>query len=234
MYSTIANHKRAVSVACFAFAAAMALAAPSELGFSRSVTPGLVKHLQERFGGGVRQRLESWKATVQGAAGRLERARGTAGERELLRLVNDFFNRLPPVTDIALWGVEEYWATPAESLAINGADCEDYAFSKYFTLKELGVPVARLRLVYARNTKMREAHMVLAYYPDPGADPLILDILEDDIRVASERPDLIPVYTFNDDDLQFLQQGAPPLLLDATSHRKWRDLLKRLRRELSY
>lgn len=212
----------------------MAWAASKEVGFSRSVTPGLVKHLQGRFGEGVRERLLEWNTLVQRLAARLERSRATAGEREALRLVNDFFNRVPSRTDRELWGVEEYWATPAETLAINGADCEDYAFSKYFTLKELGVPVARLRLVYARNTKISEAHMVLAYYPDPNADPLILDILENDIRAASDRPDLIPVYTFNDDDLQFLQQGAPPLILESSSHRKWRDLLKRLQRELSY
>ncbi len=233
-YPIIATSKRAACVALFALVAAMALAVSSEVGFSRSVTPGLVKHLQGRFGEGVRQRLENWKNLVQRVAGRPERPRGPAGEREVLRLVNEFFNRVPSQTDMELWGVEEYWATPAETLAINGADCEDYAFSKYFTLKELGLPVARLRLVYARNTRLNEAHMVLAYYPDPGADPLILDILEGDIRVASDRTDLIPVYSFNDDDLQFLQQGAPPLLLEASSHRKWRDFLRRLQRELSY
>jgi predicted transglutaminase-like cysteine proteinase len=33
-----------------------------------------------------------------------------------------------------LSGVEDCWATPAEMLSINGADCEDFAIDKYFTL----------------------------------------------------------------------------------------------------
>jgi len=37
----------------------------------------------------------------------------------------------------------------------------------------------------------------LAYYPQPDAVPLILDNLIDDILPASQRSDLVPVYSFN-------------------------------------
>ena len=40
-------------------------------------------------------------------------------------------------------------------------------------------------------------NMVLAYFPTPQADPLILDNLVPEIRPASRRQDLVPVYSFN-------------------------------------
>ncbi len=189
------------------------------------MTPGLFAQRERQFGRGVRERLEGWQAFVRETAAPGESVR-QPGEDRLLRI--------PSVTDLAHWGVEDYWATPSESLASNGGDCEDYAIAKYFTLKELGVPIARLRLVYAKTWQSREAHMVLAYYPDPRSDPLILDNLQGSIQSASDRPDLIPVYTFNDDDLLWPQAGAPTIRLAATSNRKWKDVLDKLQRELTY
>jgi predicted transglutaminase-like cysteine proteinase len=221
------------AVLCVAIGAS-AFAASGELGFSRSVTPGLVAHFTRLFGDGARGRIQGWKDFVRSIATRAGPARGNSADADLLPPVNGFFNRLPAVTDLVQWGVEDYWATPSEFLASSGGDCEDYAIAKYFTLKELGVPIARLRLVYARTWHSNEAHMVLAYYAAPGADPLIMDNLEGGIESASDRPDLIPVYLFNDDDLQFLQQGAPGMRYDALSIRKWRDMLAKLARELTY
>ena len=55
-----------------------------------------------------------------------------------------------------------------------------------------GVPVARLRLVYVRATiggpgGLTQAHRVLAWYAQPGAEPLILDNLVGEVRPASRR-----------------------------------------------
>jgi predicted transglutaminase-like cysteine proteinase len=224
---------RLALAAIFTALAAAAIAASAELGYSRSMTQGLIAHRERQFGRGVRERLEGWQAFVRETASPGESAR-QPGEDRLLRAVNRFFNRIPSMTDLAHWGVEDYWATPSEALASNGADCEDYAMAKYFTLKELGVPISRLRMVYAKTWQSREAHMVLAYYPDPRADPLILDNLQGSIQSASDRPDLIPVYTFNDDDLLWPQAGAPTVRLAATSNRKWKDVLDKLQRELTY
>lgn len=211
---------------------ATAIAADAELGYSRSLTPGLIAYREKQFGTGARARLEGWKSFVREAA-TLEATARQPGEDRLLQPVNRFFNRLPAVTDLAHWGVEDYWATPSESLASNGADCEDYAIAKYFTLKELGVPISRLRLVYARTGRSRTAHLVLAYYPDANTEPLILDNLEGNIQPASDRPDLIPVYTFNDEDLLWPQDGKPTVRLSAVSNRKWKDVLDKLERELT-
>jgi predicted transglutaminase-like cysteine proteinase len=151
----------------------------------------------------------------------------------LLGSVNTFFNRLPFITDLAHWGVEDYWATPAEALASNGADCEDFSIAKYFTLKELGVPIERLRITYVKAVRLNQAHMVLAYYPAQNAVPLILDNLEDKVKPASERTDLIPVYSFNDEDLLLAREGKSAASAGSASQiRSWRYLLLKLEKEL--
>lgn len=225
------------------FVIAVVVAASEGLGFSRSVSPGLMEQYERRFGQGARGRLEGWKAFA-----REQRAQGAAQgaslpatppdgarEIELLRAVNAFFNRVPYLTDRARWGMDEYWATPAEMVGIHGGDCEDYAIAKYFTLKELGVSVPKLRLVYASTWHSRQAHMVLAYYPEKNADPLILDSLEANLSPASGRPDLTPMFTFNEDDLLLMGgPGQAPMRSEVYSVRSWRELVERLERELRY
>jgi predicted transglutaminase-like cysteine proteinase len=194
----------------------------------------LTDHFARLFGQGARGRLEGWKEFIQRTGGRAGQAPGGAGEPGQLRPVNAFFNGVRSVEDRVQWGVEDYWATPAEFLSSDGGDCEDYAMAKYFALKELGVPAGRLRLVYVRTWRSSGAHMVLAYFSVPGAEPLILDNLEGNIRRAADRPDLTPVYMFNDDDLQFAKQGPEAVTYDALSIRKWREFLAKLARELTY
>lgn len=220
-------------LALLAISASVVLAATRELGFSRSVTPGLVEHLAARFGAGSRTRIGDWQEFVR--AFPAERRQFSGNEIELLNSVNTFFNRLPFVTDLAHWGVEDYWATPAEALASNGADCEDFSIAKYFTLKELGVPIERLRITYVKAVRLNQAHMVLAYYPARNAVPLILDNLEDKVKPASERPDLIPVYSFNDEDLLIVREGRSAASAGSPSQiRLWRYLLDKLETELLY
>jgi len=212
------------------FVAIVAMAA--DAGYSRGVTPDLVSRYEARFGRGVSKRLTSWQEFVQRTTP-ASAAQGTEADAALLAAVNRFFNRVPAFTDPQHWKAEDYWATPAGTLASDGADCEDYAIAKYYTLKELGVPVARLRLVYVRAQLAGGAHMVLAYYPTPSADPLILDNLEGRIRPAKERTDLQPVYSFNDEDLMLAQANAPAIKLNPASNRMWATVMQSLQREQS-
>ena len=99
---------------------ATAIAASSPLGSSRSVTPGLIAHYVGLFGSGARGRLESWKEYVRGIESRRGATPGGTNDVELLGQVNLFFNRMPASSDIALWNVEDYWATPAE---FRSCDC---------------------------------------------------------------------------------------------------------------
>jgi predicted transglutaminase-like cysteine proteinase len=193
-----------------------------ELGFTTAVSERLIELYSGRFGPRAAERLQAWK-TYAGTRGA---APGT--ERDLLEEVNRVLNRIAFVDDARHWGEVDYWATPAESVASNGADCEDYTIAKYFLLKELGVPIAKLRLTYVKSVKLNQAHMVLAYYPRPDADPLVLDNLEERVRPASQRNDLIPVYSFNDEEVWVELRGRSG---SPTQIRNWSALIARLERE---
>lgn len=133
----------------------------------------------------------------------LTSARGM-DEAGRLQAVNQFFNRrILFRSDAEVWGQDDYWASPLEMLDKGAGDCEDYAIGKYFGLLALGVPSIRLRLVYVRAQigGATQAHMVLAYYATPDAEPTILDNLVGELRPASRRPDLDPVFSFNSDGL---------------------------------
>ncbi len=122
-----------------------------------------------------------------------------------LDAINAWFNRRVIFrTDDAASAEADHWASPLETLQAGHGDCEDYAIAKYFSLVAIGTPVARLRLVYVRAQVAgndAQAHMVLAYYPQPNAEPLILDNLVTSVRPASRRPDLKPVFSFNSEGL---------------------------------
>ncbi|MEO8144190.1 MAG: transglutaminase-like cysteine peptidase [Betaproteobacteria bacterium] len=194
-----------------------------EPGYTTAATERLILAYEKRFGTPVRGRVEAWKRFAQ------ERRGEALRELALVAAVNAFLNRIRFVDDLAHWGEDDYWATPAEAVGSGGADCEDYTIAKYFLLRELGVPVARLRMVYVRAVRLNQAHMVLAYYARPDADPLVLDNLEQEVRPASQRPDLVPVYSFNDEALWVETHGrvgAPQQI------RNWAGLRERLEREL--
>jgi predicted transglutaminase-like cysteine proteinase len=201
-------------------AASVAFGQPrAEHGYTTSVSPRLVEIYGRRFGPQARARLEAWKRDAA------ERKRSPALEAALLSDVNRMLNRVPFVDDSVHWREADYWATPAESIGSNGADCEDFSIAKYFLLKELGVPIARLRLTYVKSLRLNQAHMVLAYYARPDAEPLVLDNLEDAVRPASQRKDLVPVYSFNDEEVWIElrgRSGSPQQL------RNWRALMERL------
>lgn len=133
----------------------------------------------------------------------VERAARQA-ELQRLTLINDFFNqRIAFKDDLETWGKVDYWASPLETLERGQGDCEDYAIAKYFSLLAAGLPEAKLRLVYVRAMLggRPQAHMVLAYYAEPDAEPLILDNLHTAVQPASSRPDLQPVFSFNSEGL---------------------------------
>ncbi|WP_231895322.1 transglutaminase-like cysteine peptidase [Vogesella sp. LIG4] len=153
-----------------------------------------------------------------------------------VREVNQFFNqRLRYVEDIVLWKQEDYWATPLEAMSKGGGDCEDYAFAKYFTLKELGIAPQKLRMIYVKariggpNSPITQAHMVLAYYPTATAEPLVLDSLLTSILPASQRSDLQPVFSFNAEGIWVGNSAAPNASADRLT--RWRQLIDKMKAE---
>lgn len=155
-------------------------------------------------------------------------------ETEKLRRVNDFVNRrIAFDDDISVWGQNDYWATPTEIIGQGRGDCEDFSIAKYFSLIDLGIPINKLRLVYVKAVQtgpagtFLQAHMVLAYYATPTADPLVLDNLNPQILPASQRSDLSPIFSFNSAGLW---QGTGNNASNSNLSR-WQDLLARARAE---
>jgi predicted transglutaminase-like cysteine proteinase len=155
-----------------------------------------------------------------------------------LRKVNEFFNRrIEFADDHSVWGRSDYWATPFDMMTKGKGDCEDFVIAKYFSLLDMDVPDHQLRLIYVRarfggpTSAVQQAHMVLAYYASPDADPLILDNLITEIRPAARRPDLAPVFSFNRQGVFADAAGSGQAAAGTDRLSAWQDLLRRARRE---
>lgn len=159
----------------------------------------------------------------------------TKSEPDKLLVVNAFFNQIRWISDPDHWGKTDYWATPTEMLASNGGDCEDFAIAKYFTLLAIGVNIDKLKITYvkARNPNpINQAHMVLTYYQRPESVPLVLDNLIADIKSASERPDLTPVYAFNGDGLWLAKERSLGRVASGPGNiTLWREMNSRMGKE---
>ncbi|OYT95711.1 MAG: hypothetical protein CFE49_11245 [Pseudomonas sp. PGPPP3] len=150
-------------------------------------------------------------------------------EPDKLEAVNRLINRsVAYVSDQQAWGQDDYWATPEETLRLGQGDCEDFAIAKYFALLKLGVAVERLRLTYVKALGRNSAHMVLAYYPSPNAQPLILDNLNSQILPAAARRDLLPVYAFNGQGIYLAKAPTQKLRHPTTLLARWDELSARL------
>jgi len=187
----------------------------------------LQKSYSQRWGAANLPRFQAWRDLLRNATG---------SEPERLKLVNDFFNRQIVFSDDpTVWGLDDYWATPLETLGKGAGDCEDFVIAKYFSLSYLGVPIDKMRLTYVKariggaGSSISQAHMVLTYYSQPDAEPLVLDNLIGDIRPASRRPDLTPVFSFNSNGVWVGGGRQPNSSVERLS--RWTELLTRMRAE---
>jgi len=181
----------------------------------------LLDTVVQNYGGQAKQRLLDWQSLINDDQ--------SSNDLERLQKVNDFFNRQEFISDLLLWKDKDYWATPVEFLAQNGGDCEDFSIAKYFTLKKLGVDENKLNLTYAKAVELNQAHMVVTYYEQPEAEPLVLDNLIDEIKPASLRPDLLPVFSFNGIGLWLAKErGRGKLVGNSSRYKHWQDLLGRM------
>jgi predicted transglutaminase-like cysteine proteinase len=224
--SIAATIRRASARRMVAAILAAAVGSATALDFDR-----LLASFSQRFGAGATQSFQDWRRL-------LDEAKPLPAADKLKR-INEFFNRrIQFGEDQQIWNQSDYWATPMETLAKGQGDCEDFTIAKYFSLLQAGIANESLRLVYVKariggpTSAMQQAHMVLAYYPSPTAEPLVLDNLITDIRPASRRQDLLPVFSFNS---QGIWQGAGggdaqgPAGPGRLS--RWQDLLQRVHAE---
>ncbi len=187
------------------------------------LSPKLIAYVEKNFGGDAADRLRDWQELIDDSR--------NIDEDEKLKVVNDFFNENEFVSDMEHWGVEDYWATPVEMLITQGGDCEDFSIGKYFTLRELGVPDKKMLIMYVNSLELNQAHMVLTYYKTPNAEPIVLDNLREDILPASERDDLVPVYSFNGEGLWLSKErGRGRRVGSAARLSLWTDLASRLKK----
>jgi len=114
---------------------------------------------------------------------------------DLLEAVNEYMNKSPYIVDPVNWGIPDYWATPDEFFLKDG-DCEDYAISKYITLKRLGVPIESMRLVILQDENLRTAHAVLAV--ESEGESYILDNQIDAVMPHGQILHYRPVYSINE------------------------------------
>lgn len=137
--------------------------------------------------GGSACRTDEWLAF-------LDKIRDLPPE-EQIRAVNREMNDKPYVTDPVNWHMADYWATPLQFLRKDG-DCEDYAISKYFTLKALGVPVDDMRVVALQDQNLNLGHAVLVVYV--GDEPMLLDNQIASVVPANSIRHYNPVFSINE------------------------------------
>ncbi len=201
------------------FSLTLSLFALSEI--SVKLSNAYIQQLGQKYGVQAKLRLQAWQDLMLEIANK--------PEKEKLKQVNDFFNQVRFLDDSIHWGQKDYWATPVEFLISNGGDCEDFSIAKYYTLKEVGVDMSKLSITYVKALELNQAHMVLTYYEKPNAMPVVLDNLIAEIKPASQRPDLLHVYSFNGDNLWLSKKGRRTTLV-GTSDRlgPWVQLKSRL------
>lgn len=186
------------------------------------ISAEIIQKVKAKYGVEASDRLTNWQALVATSK--------KLSEKEKLKQVNDFFNQNTLfVDDYDLWGVNDYWATPLQMLARGAGDCEDYSIAKYFTLLELGVPDSKLRLTYVKAVQINQSHMVLTYFKTPRSVPLVLDNLDFDIKLATHRKDLVPVYSFNGSGLWLAKSRGSGKPVGSSSRLKmWTKLKSRM------
>jgi len=188
------------------------------------ITSKIIDNLKRKYSGPKLKRMLAWQSLINEHSNKPERIK--------LELANKFFNSLEYRSDAEQIGRTDYWMTPIEFLSRGGGDCEDFSIAKYFTLEAMGVMQSKMRITYVKALNLGVAHMVLTYYAKPRSMPLVLDNLINDIKPASERKDLKPVYSFNGSGLWLAKQRGQGRRVSGSGRLSmWQDLNRRMLRE---
>jgi predicted transglutaminase-like cysteine proteinase len=131
--------------------------------------------------------VNQWRAELQPLT-------GLPLEQKVIQ-VNKMMNDVAYAPDTQTWGKTDFWATPIEFMESASGDCEDYAIAKYASLRALGVPDSRMRIVILQDTAKNLAHAILAVYADSGV--MILDNQAKTVRYDYEISNYKPIYSIN-------------------------------------
>ena len=136
-------------------------------------------------------RLQDWQEFLTGIA--------NEDEAEQLYRVNRYMNHYRYRTDQRNWQRPDYWAVP-EQLFDRGGDCEDYAIAKYVSLRALGIPAERMRVVVVYDRNKREDHAVLLV--SAANETLVLDNkYERVVSWSDTRSRYKPFYSLNENSV---------------------------------
>lgn len=131
--------------------------------------------------------LRQWKEFLSGLGG-IDRL-------SQIKAVNHFFNRHRYIIDPKNYGVPDYWATPFQFMTRDG-DCEDYAITKYFSLRSLGFPPESMRILVLQDLNLDTAHAILVVYL--GGRALVLDNQVATVVDADSIFHYRPIYSINE------------------------------------
>jgi predicted transglutaminase-like cysteine proteinase len=204
--------KRLVLIVCM-----VAMTIAVEAGSRFFVTQARMASYTKTYGEQAVRRLNSLIALMDELV--------AAPEDKKIIEVNRFFNQVEYQMDIETWGKKDYWASRLEFLGKGRGDCEDFAVAKFLTMIQLGVSEKKLFLTYVRAIGYPEAaHLVVSYYKEPGSVPFVLDNYNKTILPATQRNDLIPVYSFTAQDLYIQKQQGLGRRVDRSSLKTQKNL----------
>ena len=113
-----------------------------------------------------------------------------------MREINRFVNQAAYRSDDENYGRVDYWATPTE-LFSRGGDCEDFALTKFFALRELGLDNRDIRLVVLQALDIGIPHAVLMVRV--AGETYILDNRTGEIVTAESALRYRPIYSVNEE-----------------------------------
>ena len=130
---------------------------------------------------------------------------GRARLGEINRAIN---LAIRPMSDIAQYGILDFWSSPLITFTNGAGDCEDYAIAKFAALLLAGISPEDLRIVIMRDTISGQAHAVAAARLD--SHWLILDnrrmAMIEDANIRNYHP----TFVINQD--RVMKYTDPPLL----------------------
>lgn len=157
-----------------------------------------------------------------------ELKKSLAEEKNILKVlnrVNLFYNNFKSQKDFENYKKRDYWATPKEFMIKGTGDCEDFAISKYFTLKALNINTKNLFLVQVLYKN--DFHLVLAY-KNKKDELLVLDNLSSKLINLKNRTDLKKLYSVRPIDIKQSQELVS-INQNSLVNYKWKELRKRLK-----
>lgn len=216
-----------ISIGLVAFFTAQALVAEAVDLDHSAISKRAIKETEKRFGTEAANRIVAWYDLMHNNQGR--------PVAEKLKLVNDFFNRIPIKSETVLWG-HVHWSTPYEMLTRNMGSHADHVIGKYATLEALGISIGQLQLTHAHSSAITDStYMVLTYRSGSSAMPLVLDTVNGEIISADKRDDLFPEDSINEEGMWLSKEQKDERTdaqTEAEAHVKlWHEMSQRMEKE---